>query len=297
MRRAGTAGRTIAASALLLALAGCGSAGSPGRGAAGPSGASPAGGAERPAGAGRAPGTVGAPTAGTQEATLSRLISLGLPVYCAGPRGDMVALTFDDGPGPYTPLALRKLAKHGVRGTFFLVGNVLSRGPGMPLRERRQGAVGDHSWTHPVLPALPAALMHDQLARTQTAVASASGGRVRLFRPPYGARNPAVDAQSKALGMLEVLWNIDSRDSLGANYAAIADNVRRGLRPGAIVLLHENRGQTIRALLAIFDELDRRHLRAVTVPELLAADPPSEAQVRRGPQGCPGISGAPRAHG
>ena len=61
----------------------------------------------------------------------------------------MVALTFDDGPGPYTALALRKLMRHGARATFFVVGKELIGGPGMPRRERDIGAVGDHTWTHP----------------------------------------------------------------------------------------------------------------------------------------------------
>jgi hypothetical protein len=50
--------------------------------------------------------------------------------------------------------------------------------------------------------------------------------------------------------------------------------------------MHENHGQTIRSLPAIFAALRARHLRAVTVPELLARDAPSAAQVRAGPLGC-----------
>lgn len=59
-----------------------------------------------------------------------------------------------------------------------------------------------------------------------------------------------------------------------------------GLHPGSIILMHENRGQTIRALLTIFAALRRDHLRAVTVPELVAEDPPSLAQLRAGGRGC-----------
>jgi hypothetical protein len=84
---------------------------------------------------------------------------------------------------------------------------------------------------------------------------------VLLFRPPYEGRTTAIDSEVRALGMLEVLWNVDSGDSLGANYAGIRRNVTAGLRPGSIVLMHENRGQTIRALPIIFAALARRHLR------------------------------------
>jgi peptidoglycan/xylan/chitin deacetylase (PgdA/CDA1 family) len=83
-----------------------------------------------------------------------------------------------------------------------------------------------------------------------------------------------------------VLWNVDSGDSLGAEYAGIEHNVLAGLHPGSIILMHENRGQTIRALPTIFRALQEDHLRAVTVPELVAQDPPSPAQLRAGGRGC-----------
>jgi peptidoglycan/xylan/chitin deacetylase (PgdA/CDA1 family) len=86
--------------------------------------------------------------------------------------------------------------------------------------------------------------------------------------------------------MLDILWTVDSGDSLGASYAQIERNVIGGLRPGAIVLMHENHGQTVRALLAIFAALERKHLRAVSVSQLLSDDPPSLAQVRAGGAGC-----------
>jgi peptidoglycan/xylan/chitin deacetylase (PgdA/CDA1 family) len=86
--------------------------------------------------------------------------------------------------------------------------------------------------------------------------------------------------------MVEILWTVDSADSLGADYAGIARNVIAGLHPGAIILMHENRGQTIRAMLPIFAALARRHLRTESVPQLLAEDPPSVAQLRAGGSGC-----------
>jgi peptidoglycan/xylan/chitin deacetylase (PgdA/CDA1 family) len=109
---------------------------------------------------------------------------------------------------------------------------------------------------------------------------------VILFRPPYEGRTPATEREIRALGMLEVLWNVDSGDSLGANYLAIERNVLAGLHPGSIILMHENRGQTIRALPVIFKALRRDHLRAVTVPELITKDAPSRRQLRAGQAGC-----------
>ncbi len=221
-----------------------------------------------------------------QSAAVRRLAALGLPLYCGGRRGDMVALTFDDGPGPYTNLALRKLEQHRAKATFFLVGRNLGLVAGAVRHERTLGAVGDHTWTHPLLTQLTPAAAESEIVRTQEAVARDSGAPVTLFRPPYGGRSPAIDQIARRHGMLDVLWTVDSADSLGADYAGIARNVIWGLHGGSIILMHENRGQTIRALLQILPELERRHLRAVSLPELLAKDPPSVAQLRAGPAGC-----------
>jgi peptidoglycan/xylan/chitin deacetylase (PgdA/CDA1 family) len=215
-----------------------------------------------------------------------RLAAHGLPLFCGGPSKRLVALTFDDGPGPYTKLAIAKLHVAHARATFFLVGKQVRAYPGLAALERRVAAVGDHTMTHPFLPALAAAAMKQQIAGAKTLVERASGQPVVLFRPPYEGRTSAIEREVRGLGMLEVLWNVDSADSLGANYARIERNVLAGLRPGSIILMHENRGQTIRALPVIFAALARDHLRAVTVPDLVATDPPSPAGLRAGLSGC-----------
>jgi peptidoglycan/xylan/chitin deacetylase (PgdA/CDA1 family) len=221
------------------------------------------------------------------SAVAARLARYGLPVYCAGPKGNAVAFTFDDGPGPYTHYAVRKLTEAHERATFFVVGRSIDNFPQWLPKEMTFAAIGDHSYTHPVLTQMSPAEMTSQLSRTIDRIKSDSGGlRVHLFRPPYGARNTTLDGIAKSLGLLEIVWNVDSADSLGADYAGIIRNVAAGLHPGSIILMHENRGQTIRALTTILPELHRRHMRSVTVPELLAEDPPSLAQLKAGPAGC-----------
>jgi peptidoglycan/xylan/chitin deacetylase (PgdA/CDA1 family) len=200
----------------------------------------------------------------------------------------MVALTFDDGPGVYTRLAVRKLRQHHLRVTFFLVGKEVDAYPRLVSLEEPLATFGDHTMTHPFLPALARSAVVQQLVAARTVIERAIRQPVVLFRPPYEGRTPTIDDVVRALGMLEVLWNVDGRDSVGdTNYLGIERNVIAGLRPGSIILMHENHGQTIRALPAIFAALARRRLQAVTVPELLSADPPSLRQLRRGLGGCP----------
>ncbi len=229
----------------------------------------------------------GTSVATQDSAVVTRLARYGLPVYCAGPKGNAVAFTFDDGPGPYTHYALKKLAEAHERATFFVVGRSIDNFPDWVTKEMKLAAIGDHTYTHPLLTQMSTSEVTSQLSRTIDRIKTDTGGlRVGLFRPPYGARNTSIDAVAKSLGLLEIVWNVDSADSLGADWAGIIKNVEAGLRPGSIILMHENRGQTIRALTTLLPELRRRHMRSVSVPELLAEDPPSLAQLKAGPAGC-----------
>jgi peptidoglycan/xylan/chitin deacetylase (PgdA/CDA1 family) len=268
----------LTACALVLAVAGCG--------AGARTATTTAATAARPARAARRPADAEARV----QAALRRLAAYGKPVYCGGRARRWVAFTFDDGPGPYTKLAVRILSAAHVPATFFLVGRNLAPFRSSLRVEEQIGALGDHTWTHPDLAVLAPSAVMQEMASAKQGIERASGRRVQLFRPPYGARDATVDRTARRLGLVEVLWTVDSADSLGANYAQIARNVLAGLRPGAIILMHENRGQTIRALkFYVLPKLRRAHVRLVTVPQLLSGDPPTPAQLARGGRGC-GVS-------
>jgi len=227
-------------------------------------------------------------TIATGNAEIRRLAGFDLPLYCGGHRGNEVAFTFDDGPGVYTNLALKKLGQAHERATFFVVGKSMNAFPGFLPRELALGTIGDHTYTHPDLVALSPAEVDFQLARTAQMIRAQTGQEVDLWRPPYEADDAAVRQVAHRLGLLEILWSIDSRDSLGADWAQIISTVEAGLRPGTIVLFHENHGQTIRALTTLLPYLHSHRLRSVSLPELLASDPPSIAQLRAGATGCGG---------
>jgi peptidoglycan-N-acetylglucosamine deacetylase len=158
--------------------------------------------------------------------------------------------------------------------------------PGWLRREQAIAAIGDHTYHHPDLQLLGSTDIHWEILSTARMIEAQIGQRPYLFRPPYGARDARVDRLVRRLGLLDIMWSMDSRDSLGANWEGIIRNVEAGLHPGAIILMHENHGQTIRALTTLLPALHRLHLRSVSMPELLASDPPSVAQVRQGLDGC-----------
>ena len=214
-----------------------------------------------------------------QRRAVALLLRRGRPVFCGGGRSNAVALTFDDGPGPYTEQLLSILRDAGAHATFFLVGNRLQYWPSLPRKEAQLGALGNHTWSHPRLPDLPRWLVWLELERSQWETSRQVGWEPKLFRAPYERHDARTDGVASSLGLLEVFWSVDARDDVpNAKVASVVRHVLTGLRPGAIVLMHDIHPWTLRALPQILRAVRARGLRAMSVPELLALDPPARNQ-------------------
>lgn len=220
------------------------------------------------------------PTAEQQQAAIDRVAAVGVPLYRAGNQKRYVALTFDDGPGPYTGKVMDEMRKYGFHATFFTNGKNLEKWQDTLKREAREHVLGDHTWSHHYLPGLSAAEQTSEVSRSVSKSEQITHKAVRLFRPPYGAGTANVANWVTQHKMVEVMWTQDSRDSLGAPWTEILSRSAQYITPGSIILLHENRGQTIKAVNRLLPEIRKRGYKAVTLPELLALNPPSEAQLR-----------------
>ena len=230
----------------------------------------------------------GPPVASPEQirSTLDRLAAYGKPIMCGGGTKPLVALTFDDGPGPYTRKVVGMLRRAGAKATFFIVAKEIVDWPGLadePRDEATVGAIGNHTYDHVDLVGITQEQLDHEIVASRELIEEHAGTSVDLFRPPYGHHDAVVDHAVRAQGMLQVLWTVDSEDGMtGATGPIVLHNVVTGLRPGAIVLMHENRGTTLHELPRILHAIRRKGLHTVTVPELLAADPPSASQLRSG---------------
>ena len=193
-----------------------------------------------------------------------------------------VALTFDDGPGPYTPAILRTLRRAHAKATFFEVGVMLQSFRRLATKEvRDRFAIGDHTFDHPHMAGLSADLQRSELMSQSAELQGSGAPAPRLFRPPYGSFNPDTLALLSREHMLMVLWSVDTQDYAKPGTQAIVDRALSGARPGAIILMHDaggDRSETVAALPAILRGLHRRHLKPVTIPKLLLDDPPPPGQ-------------------
>lgn len=179
-----------------------------------------------------------------------------------------VALTFDDGPGPMTSKFLDVLRRYRVPATFFLIGQNIAGRQALVRRMVREGhALGNHTWNHPNVAGGNAG----QLTSTSHAIRAASGVSPCVFRPPGGSTNTTLGAQARSLGMVDVLWSVDTSDWRLPGSTAIAARAL-AVRRGGIVLMHDGggpRGGTLAALPKIITGLRARGYRLVTVPDLL----------------------------
>ncbi|HUV69115.1 MAG TPA: polysaccharide deacetylase family protein [Terracidiphilus sp.] len=162
-------------------------------------------------------------------------------------QAEEFALTFDDGPNPkWTPRLLDVLAKHNVKATFFMMGVRAQMQPALVQRVVAEGhLIGNHTWSHPNLAMTSARKVREELVRTSGTLELISGQKVEYFRPPFGARRPAVFQIARELGLRVMTWNAMTSDwsetsaerIAGKLTATIEELGRRGR--AANVVLHD----------------------------------------------------------
>ena len=198
----------------------------------------------------------------------------------------MAALTFDDGPHPiYTPRILKVLENHGVRATFFMVGEAANRYPEIVKNVVKAGhVIGNHSWSHPYLPNTRSRFR--RLKQLWDCARATAPYCQRLFRPPFGAQNTQIMFDSLLFRYQVVLWSASAQDWVLQRSEEIAQKIVDGVKPGSIFLLHDaiyansDVSDDVRNREPMIEGLDRalflmkHQIRLVTVPELLRAGRP-----------------------
>jgi peptidoglycan/xylan/chitin deacetylase (PgdA/CDA1 family) len=227
--------------------------------------------------AGTGAGSLLAAQAAAEDAAITRTIARTPYVRVAGAQHREIALTFDDGPGPYTPRVVAVLRRAGVPGTFFEVG--VEEGyfhAGTSDAVAAGFPIGDHTETHAPMSQLSRKAQQAQLLQETSRIGDYGAPFPRLFRPPYGLWNKTTLRLLKKYAMLMVLWTVDTNDYLEPGVSVIVRRAVSGARPGAIILMHDaggNRSETVAALPKIISKLKARGYKLVTIPRLLADDP------------------------
>ncbi len=187
------------------------------------------------------------------------------------------ALTFDDGPGPYTAELLDLLASRGIVATFFVLGQQVERRPALIKRMLAEGhEVASHSWSHPNMRKLKFDAQRLELKKTSDLLLPL-GVTAKYFRPPYGRYNANTVALTDEMGMTIMLWSLDSQDwkrhvSKLEGLRSISPSLQQsfsGMR--GVLLFHDTHKHTVAEMPEILDALLAGGCeRFVTVSEYLA---------------------------
>lgn len=196
--------------------------------------------------------------------------------------GPFIAMTFDDGPHPVlTPKLLDLLKAHGIKATFFLIGQNAAKYPDIVRRIVAEGhEIGNHTWSHPQLTKLAPGELHDEITKTSDVLATITGHPPALMRPPYGATSPLINQWlAREFGMKVIIWSVDPLDWRYHDSAHVESVILAETKPGAIILSHDIHATTVAAMPETLDVLLAKGYKFVTVSELISMDKPPVVQV------------------
>ncbi|MFC4873063.1 polysaccharide deacetylase family protein [Negadavirga shengliensis] len=152
-----------------------------------------------------------------------------------------IYLTFDDGPVPgATDFVLEELGKRGMKATFFMVGENVSRHPDLAREVRKEGhRIGNHTQHH-----LNGAktTTKDYLRDTydcQETLIDIVGVNPMIFRPPYGRlRTPQKKALLSKYDI--VFWDVLAGDfRKGLLPAKSLRKIMQKTQNGSVILFHD----------------------------------------------------------
>jgi peptidoglycan/xylan/chitin deacetylase (PgdA/CDA1 family) len=190
-----------------------------------------------------------------------------------------VALTFDDGPGPFDERLLQILKDNDAKATFFLIGNKVAANPAGAKRIADAGMeIGNHTWEHPNMATIPTDDIAGQFSKANDAIAAATGRTPTLYRPAGGLSSETVRQTAARFGLAEILWDVIPFDwANDSNTAATRYMLMTYIKPGSVVLFHNTYSSTVDLVYQFIPVLRANGYRLVTVSELIGSRAPGSS--------------------
>ncbi len=198
-----------------------------------------------------------------------------LPIYCVETEEKKIALTFDAAWGADdTDTLIEILQRYNAKATFFVVGEWVDKYPDEVKKLSDAGFdVMNHSATHPYMTHLSEAAMKEQLKICNDKIAAVTGKTPTLFRCPYGDYDNKVISTVESVGMKTLQWDVDSLDWKDtATVENIVTRVTGKVKPGSIVLFHNDADHTPEALPIILEKLTADGYSFVKAADLIYKD-------------------------
>lgn len=180
----------------------------------------------------------------------------------SGPAaGRSLYLSFDDGPHPdFTPPLLDLLEEHGVKASFFLIGQQIERHPELAKRIAEAGhTLGNHSYSHPHFERLTLEEQFEQIQHTERLLSSVDGRRKHMFRPPRGVLPLPMVIRCLRERRRICIWSYDTHDYSRKPVDEVLPLIQRNsVRSGDILLMHDDGGLALDLLRVLLPEWKRQ---------------------------------------
>lgn len=198
-----------------------------------------------------------------------------IPIYSVELYDKKAAITFDCAWGDSDiPSIMDTLKKEGIKATFFIVGQWAEKYPDTVRLIAREGHdIANHSYSHLRMGTLDRGKIKSEILKCGTVLESLSGQTIDLFRAPYGDYNSNVVTTAKSLGYYTIQWNVDSLDwRTGISKQEISDRIYRKIKPGSIILFHNDTPHTANILPEIITNLKDKGYVFLPVSKLIMRD-------------------------
>ena len=202
--------------------------------------------------------------------TESPVVEVPTPEPTPAPKEKAVALTFDDGPSrDNVGTILETLQANGAHATFFVLGNrARVDGDIMQMILDAGCEIASHSWDHPQLSKIKWKKAKSQIDRTDRIVSKLLNGyQISLLRPPYGSIS---ETMRKKVKKPMILWSLDTEDWKSRNAKKVFNRVKKEVKDGDIILMHDIHPETAEAVKKIVPWLSEQGYDMLTVTELMA---------------------------
>jgi peptidoglycan/xylan/chitin deacetylase (PgdA/CDA1 family) len=192
-----------------------------------------------------------------------------------------IALTFDDGPGEFTPRVLEILDRYQVKATFFMNGDQVEKRPEVAREVKKRGhEIGEHTYSHMNFYAYEKKRgvektrekIREEMARSKAAIEKTLGLSPRFCRMPHGYHRSWLGGIAKEFGYVLVNWTF-GEDWHDIPEEKMTEDYLRQVRKGAILLFHDggkNREKTLKIVPRVIEAARKKGLALATVGEILS---------------------------
>ncbi|NLY56259.1 MAG: polysaccharide deacetylase family protein [Firmicutes bacterium] len=194
-----------------------------------------------------------------------------LPIYEVSRSDRVISISLDAVWGvEFTDGFLELFEREGIKTTFFLGGYWLEKYPEHARKIVAHGhEIGNHTYSHPHLNSLSPQEIRHELERNHALIVDITGFTPTLFRPPFGEYSNKVIEAAASLGYQTIQWSIDSLDWRNPTVEHIVHRIQTQVRPGSIILFHNNGRNTLAALKVLIPWFKAQGYRVVPISELI----------------------------